>query len=431
MIKLKIGDNFLITTHKDRDIDKFIPYMMGCFHLHNKIALGIDLQGHTGGFEEYIDFVVKDPCTELYILLSVDWNSIDSYSRNTFKSVIKDIMLYLKNKKPGCRVHIIKMTGGMITREYKLAKQIYTSLRSDKDSILYNLSHLDEYKHFQTRYKAIPGELRVINDSLKQMSKVKKVSDRLVTLKDIEYLNLIDTAELAGSDLIINIKPQKIFCSEPLGLCFSKNDFNNNPYLFKATSYLYQGYTFGMVGTRVAIHSDFRPEFIETLDHQWDDMMERNNWSSVGYMHFGKGHLCGGEFNDVMAHTSEHGLEYYFICFKQYITTANIRDYAGKKVWWYPIYDNEGKMVYCAALDILRDALLKGGLDSETKEKVKNMSWEEFQAWRLKKGLSFRRLDTRYISENVSSYSGKTDVFLEVCQEKDPELYKKITKGAK
>ena len=95
------------------------------------------------------------------------------------------------------------------------------------------------------------------------------------------------------------------------------------------------------------------------MDHQWDDMMKRNNWSTIGYT-FGQNHLCGGEFNDVMAHTAEHGLEYFFMCFKQYITTANMRDYAGRKVWWYPIYDKDGKMMYCAALDILRDTIKTG-----------------------------------------------------------------------
>ena len=186
-----------------------------------------------------------------------------------------------------------------------------------------------------------------------------------------------------------------------------------------------------MVGTRILVRPDFRPEFIETVDHQFDDMFARNNWSNIGYLHFGKGHLCGGEFNDVMAHTSEHGLEYYFICLKQYITTANMRDYAGRKVWWYPIYDKQGKMVYCAGLDILRDYVLNSGISREEKEKVEKMSWEELQTWRHNHKVRFGDFNTQWGSDSVGSYSGKDDNFLEVCKVKDPALYEEIMKGAR
>lgn len=434
MIKLKIGDNFLITNTRDEEATTFITYIMGCFHLHNKTIVGIDAKALYTDLADYYNFIKQERLTELYVL--VNFNSLQKIGITTigsWRSLFGSVMERLQADNPQTNIKVIKIHNQLNTKEYKLAQDIFLALSKDKKSILHQLKHLDEYKQFQTRFKAIPGELKVVHDSLKQMSKIKKVCDRNVTLKDLEYLDLIEKAELLGGDLMIQIKPLPIYPSEPLGKCIAKSSFESNPYLFKAASALYQGGTFGMVGTRIIVHPDFRPEFLETVDHQWDDMMKRNNWSTIGYLHFGQNHLCGGEFNDVIAHTAEHGLEYYFICLKQYITTANMRDYAGKKVWWYPIYDKEGKMMYCAALDILRNTILKvGGFSEETEQKIKDMSWEEFQKWRLSKGYSFNRLDTNYVSENISGYTdnGQGDMFLNVCQTKDPELYKKIMEGA-
>ena len=60
------------------------------------------------------------------------------------------------------------------------------------------------------------------------------------------------------------------------------------------------------------------------------------------------------------------------------------------------------------------------------------MSWEDFQQWRLNKGYGFNRLETQYTSDNISTYTdnGQGDMFLNVCRERDPELYKKIMEGA-
>ena len=434
MIKLKIGDNFLITNTRDEEVNTFIPYIMGCFHLHNKNIFGLDARILYTDISEYVNFIKQERLSELFMLVNFDsLRRMSGNSITNWQVLMANCIQCLQDACPQMSIKVIKIHNQLRSKEYKLAQDMYFALCKDKKSILYHLKHLDEYKVFQTRFKAIPGELKVVNDSLKQMGKIKKVCDRNVTLTDLEYLNLIEKAELSGPDLIVQIKPVEIYPSEPLGKCISKSSFENNPYLFKAASALYQGGNFGMVGTKVIIHPDFRPEFIETIDHQWDDMMKRNNWSTIGYLHFGQNHLCGGEFNDVMAHTAEHGLEYFFMCFKQYITTANMRDYAGRKVWWYPIYNKDGKMMYCAALDILRDKIIKtGSVSEETREKLMAMSWEDFQQWRLNKGYGFNRLETQYTSDNISTYTdnGQGDMFLNVCRERDPELYKKIMEGA-
>lgn len=432
MIKLKIGDNYLLTTHKDAEMKNFVVYVMGCFKLHGKTIIGLDLKNHCSpDYTEYFKAIREANPSELYMLVNVPDIKRDEFVYQSFQQSLRTFLYTLREQMPTTKPRVIRINNLMDSKEFAIASQLFNTLSMDKKSLLAHLDKLDEYKTFSNRYKAIPGELKVINESIKTMSKEKKVCDRVITLRDLEYLQLIDEAHLEGESLVLTIKPLNIFPSEPFGKCFDKRSYENNKYLFRAASYLYRGYNFGMVGTRILVRPDFKPEFIETTDHQFDDMFAKNNWSNIGYLHFGKGHLCGGEFNDVIAHTSEHGLEYYFICLKQYITTANMRDYAGRKVWWYPIYDENGKMVYCAGLDILKDYLLSAGIPREEKEKIEKMSWEELQTWRHNHKVRFGDFNTQWGSDSVGSYSGKDDNFLEVCKVKDPALYEEIMKGAR
>lgn len=437
MIKLKIGDNYLITTQQDLNSKDFIIYMMSCFKAHNKLVLGFDVIYHLqDDFSDYLKAVKEEQPRELFILMNPIFTVPIPFKKKQEQQIAKKLSIFItriKNGNPDINIKVIRIGEKIHSREFKLASTVYESLRQDKKSILNHLESLDEYKGFANRFKAIPAELKVINENIKALSKEKKVCDRVITLESLNYLNLIDNVSLSGKDLIVTIKPIQINPSEPFGKCIYKDGFRNK-YLAKTTEYLYKGYHFGMVGTKIAIRTDFRPEFIETLDHTWDDMFVRNNWSNIGYLHFGKGHLCGGEFNDVIAHTGEHGLEYYFVCLKSYISTANVRDYAGKKVWWYPIYDDNGKLVYCAALDILRDCLLgSGSITSQTKNEIKDMDWEQFLRWKKDHGIDYSIIPREKYSENVNfGYSGRDgDSFLEYCKENNPELYKELEEGAR
>ena len=149
--------------------------------------------------------------------------------------------------------------------------------------------------------------------------------------------------KMHGSGLRLTIKPLAITPSEPLGEVFEACYFRSNPYLYKAASYIYQGCHFGMPATEIEIDTTFRLRFIKTLDHRFDKMFSSHNWSKIGYPHFGDGGFCAGEFNDTMAHAREYELGYFFISLKQYLGTANMRDLAGVKVFWYPIYNNDNE----------------------------------------------------------------------------------------
>ena len=430
MIKLKIGDNYLITTYEDKAIKDYIIYMMGCFTKHNKVALGINFSPdyHHG---QYTKMIREENLTTVYLLIYDIYRDNLTKKPTMLQHIMSQYVRMYQQECPNVKFYVINIDKYKNTREFKLAKQVYETLESDKNSLVSRLNKLDSYKNFSTRFKSIPDEIRVINDNIKQMAQEKKVTENVCSLDSLAYLNLIDKAHLEGSHLILDLKPTYILPSEPLGKCMTLSSFEHNPYLVKAAKYLYQGYKFGMVPTRVAIRSNFTPEFIETLDHRFDDIFAKHNWSNIGYPHFGINHFCGGELNDVIAHTAEHGLEYFFICFKQYITTANMRDYAGRKVWWYPIYDDEGKIVYCAGLDILRDNILNQDIPESEKERIKNMSWEEFLQWRENHDVYFFNTSVRNVPNDGDSYSGKDDMFIEYCKTHDPELYEKLKEGVR
>jgi len=424
MIKLKIGNNYLITTRKDNNFETYVSYMISMFQGDNKIAVGYFLDGVGNPNPQSEDLVkainIEKP-RELYILF-LNPNYKSKVTRNLS---VGNFISAIKEANPGIIIHTIVINNQTKRRQYKIGNHLYNALRADSKSILKHVDQLDEYKRMAMRYKAIPAEIKVINDNLKQLSKEKQVNTKTITLKDLEYLNMIDSIEPTMDKLYVTIKPLPINPSEKLGLCISLEDFKQNPYLAKAAEFIYKGCHFRMVGTKISINTQFRPEFIETLDHSWDRMFRMNNWSSIGYPHFGLGHLCGGEFNDVMVHTPEHGLEYYFLCLKQYLTTANMRDFAGKKVWWYPIYNDNGELVYSAPLDALRDLYV--GRNPE----IKDLSWWELKKWFEDRGIDYCEIPHKYISEVINTgYSGKEDNFLKYCQEFKKDLYNELMKGA-
>lgn len=433
MIRLKVGDNYLVCNEKETYISYPITFLMSCFNKHNSTAIAVVFDGKRfmtsqTFIKEATDALkmLKESSIpkEVYLLyIKID---VKPTKRSYFVSPIPFYINVLREE--GIQVKVIDLNHIINKREFKIGLDVYNTLSRDKNSLLYHLPQLGDYKKISARQKNILPELKVVENNIKNLSKEKKTFDRKITLKDLEYLHLIDDVKLLNTGSIqVDIKPLFLFPSEKLGQCISRMCFEENPYLFKAASYIYQGYNFGMVGTRININTKFTPEFIETHNHDFDDMFKINNWSTIGYLHFGKGHLCGGEFNDVIAHTAEHGLEYYFLCLKQYITTANIRDYAGYRIWWYPIYDKDWNLVYCAGLDHLRNVLIRETSNENLKEELSNMSIQEFLDWKKLHDINFGDYNFQYRSTNINfcNNTGK-DNFLEVCKAKDIDLYNRI-----
>ena len=444
MLKLKIGQNYLLIDHTRRDPSNYvaIAYMMGCFRGHNKVACYLTNQTN---IRDLAKMVNESHISSLHLL----WNMEFKHNKNKIKrlkgrsyiegmamyyeqirynkNAIKDRIHELQELVPNLKIKVISMNNMFQSGEYRAAVALMKVLKKDTTNILSVLDNLEIYKKMSQRYAAIPKELEVINNDIKRLDKEIKVCDRMATVESLKYLRLIKEAEMKDGYLYLTIHPLPINLSEKMGEVFEPNAFKDNPYMFKAASYIYSGCHFKMPETRIRINTNFRPEFIETLDHRFDNMFKAHNWSTIGYPHFGINHLCGGEFNDTMAHGKEYGLEYYFISLKQYLTTANMRDCAGVKVWWYPIYDKNENMVYCAGLDNLIENYIKTN-DLVLYQKLQNMSWEEKATALSNYSFNYERV-MRYGAGNYRySYKGP-DAFLQVCKEQDIDLYNKIMKG--
>ena len=441
MLKLKIGQNYLIIDHTRRESANYqaIAYMMGCFKGQNKVACYLTNETN---IRDLVKIVNESHLDSLYVLWSMNIKQTKAsirklagrmqiegwamyYEQITYtKDCIKKRLEELKALAPNLKVKVISMNSMFQSGEYKAGKALMEVLRKDKTNILSVLDNLEIYKRMSQRYAAIPKELEVINNDIKRLDREIKVCDRVATVDSLSYLHLIKHAELKNGYLYLTIHELPINLSEKMGEVFEPGAFKTNPYMFKAASYIYSGCHFKMPETEIRINTSFRPEFVQTLDHRFDNMFRAHNWSTIGYPHFGLNHLCGGEFNDSMAHGKEYGLEYYFLSLKQYLTTANMRDCAGVKVWWYPIYDKNEKMVYCAGLDNLMENYIKF-TNPDFYNDLQEMDWEDRATALATCSFNDNRV-MRYGAGNYSySYKGP-DAFL---KEQDIDLYNKIMKG--
>lgn len=425
MLKLKIGQNYLYT-HKGLSkltLKQGLSFIMSNVKGKGKVCFILERKLTSSVLEELCKTIKQDRVEELWVLTQID-TTINEAEKvlviQDLKRRILDFGAYVKVEVPNIKIHYIKMDVSYNKKVRSIAGHIVDGLMLDKNSILHYYDILDNYKTFKQRMEQIPGEIKAIDEGIKQIKKKNKTCDRKIGLKTLEPLKLIKQANIVGNDLVLSLHPQKIKPSEKLGTWITKDTFKNNKYIREVAKWLYSGYDFGIKETIIKITPEFKPVFLDTLDHGFDYMMRKNNWSSVGFLHFGIDHLCGGEFNDVIARAREYGMEYYFIAFKQYITTANVRDYAGKKVWWYPIYDDNGSIAYCAALDIYRDHIP----NDEDKELCKNMSWDEL--------LEFSNNHKQYwdfipsklnSSELPTNFSQREDGYLKYLEEEDIELY--------
>ena len=139
MIKLKIGDNFLITSNNDLNHRYFITYMMGCFEGHNKTVIGLDIFGHNGkasfeinldnGFDDYIKAIKSDKVKELFIL--VHKNIPNDYPKDSYIIIIKAFLQKLLLSIPDIRYKIIKIEER--NEDNKKVKVVYVESKNKKD----------------------------------------------------------------------------------------------------------------------------------------------------------------------------------------------------------------------------------------------------------------------------------------------------------
>ena len=180
MIKLKIGDNFLITSNEDRLMREFVVYMMSSFNQQGQTVLGLDIVGHNyktplrkkpSGvmqYDDYIKFIKNENIHTLWIITQLP--NYTSTDKNIFKLELHDFLNTLRTTIPTLEYRVIKLNDKSNTREYNLGQKMYDALKEDSTSILHYIDKLDEYKQLSNRYRAIPAELKVINESIKKRS---------------------------------------------------------------------------------------------------------------------------------------------------------------------------------------------------------------------------------------------------------------------
>ena len=449
MLKLKIGKNYLITDYNSIDkerIYKNIAFIMTYFNKENKILLSADyLYNPYPDPVEVVKILRTIGTDEIYLLTYLDLSPNRIKQEKAFnrdvkthkkeliynlRNILKDYIKTLHQLNPNLKIKIIPINRYDNRKLEKIGIKLLQVLEQDSNSIVSSLNILDDYKMASTRMNEIPKEIQIVDNDIKKLQKDTTNEINHATLDSLKYLNLIDDAKISDNNLIITLKELPIYPSEELGKVFAKSAFIENPYLFKTAKYIYKGGHFKMGKTVIKIDKNFYLHFVKAVDNTFNNMLEYHNWSGVGYPHFGNNGFCAGEFNDAIANCKRYGLEYYFIALKQYLTTANMRDLAGYKVWWYPIYDNNENLVYCAGFDILLNEKLKFN-NPEQYERIKDLPWKEKIKELVYISFNDNRI-SRYSGSNLCyTHINDTDKFLELLKEKEPEEYKEIMKGRK
>ena len=187
MIKLKIGDNYLITTYEDKAIKDYIIYMMGCFTKHNKVALGINFSPdyHHG---QYTKMIREENLTTVYLLIYDIYRDNLTKKPTMLQHIMSQYVRMYQQECPNVKFYVINIDKYKNTREFKLAKQVYETLESDKNSLVSRLNKLDSYKNFSTRFKSIPDEIRVINDNIRLKTNIHITIRAIRKMYDIEFI---------------------------------------------------------------------------------------------------------------------------------------------------------------------------------------------------------------------------------------------------
>lgn len=420
MLKLRIGDNYLLTKKDSLRVDESIAYMMGCFKGAGKLVAVCGVETER---EEIIKNVVDSGVSEVYIIIKIR----GAYGIRGRSRLSREVALALKKAVPNIKVKFLRIDRPLKSKEGKLARMAVHALMEDEKSILYYLDKLETYKAFSKRQKEAVGELKAVNENIEHLSKGEDEPAKTITLKELEHLNLIDEAIVEGDCLRLKIKPLAITPSELCGKVFPASVFAKYPFLVKVATHLYQGCHFKMVGTEISINYNLIPSFVRTLDDQFDDFFKHLNCFGVGYPHIGERGYCGGEFTSAIQSAKKEGLEYYLLCLKQYLTTANVRDYAGKAIWLYPLYNDKGELVYSAGLDFLRKQIVSSPKYKDRADEINAMSFSEFQKFRKKEGISFN-IQPSFDLGSETKNMGDKDGFEQYCRTSAPDLYEALFK---
>ena len=141
MIKLKIGDNYLLTTHRDAEMKNFVVYVMGCFKLHGKTIIGLDLKNHCSpDYTEYFKAIREANPSELYMLVNVPNIKQDEFVYQSFQQSLRTFLYTLREQMPTTKPRVIRINNLMDSKEYEIA------INPELIEVKYNLEELKNAK---------------------------------------------------------------------------------------------------------------------------------------------------------------------------------------------------------------------------------------------------------------------------------------------
>ena len=123
MIKLKIGDNYLITSARDELINTYVPFMMGCFFQHNCVAIAHPVSTLTETVQEYIKAVKESGATNFFLLVD-DVSKKQISVRNYVSPMMKVFIDDLRASIPNIKIKVIDIT----KKEKEISENRFTYL---------------------------------------------------------------------------------------------------------------------------------------------------------------------------------------------------------------------------------------------------------------------------------------------------------------
>ena len=175
MLKLKIGQNYLLIDHTRRDPSNYvaIAYMIGCFRGHNKVACYLTNQTN---IRDLAKMVNESHISSLHLLWNMEFkhnkNKIKQLKGRSYvegmamyyeqirynKNAIKDRIHELQELVPNLKIKVISMNNMFQSGEYRAAVALMEVLKKDTTNILSVLDNLEIYKKMSQRYASIPKE---------------------------------------------------------------------------------------------------------------------------------------------------------------------------------------------------------------------------------------------------------------------------------
>ncbi len=422
MLRLKVGKNTLLTLDESKlsnsNTINSVAFMSAFLKGSNVFCL--DVSSFIDGYknrsivEKELKEIVKMGILDITFL--VDLENVQNRSDILFrKAGISYIDRTLKKENELIKIKVITINKYKKSLVFLTAREMIKNLELDERWLASKLEKIPSYKEATKRSASINEEIQVIDKEIKKIQD-KKNQDTInkVSFNRLKKMKLFSDVQIASNgNLSLTINPMHIIPSEPLGRMFRMKDIEENKYLYNAIKYNYLGYKFLAPSTIIEIDKSFSPKVVEVVDKRFINLLEEIGWGGPGYCHFGLRAKCLGEFSSAVSGARDYGIEYYLLSLKQYITTANVNDSAGCRVWAWPLVDENNNIVYSALLDNVKHYYTD----------MSDKSYDEILDFMVKENSICASIYSGLSPATISYCRQGQDNFLILCEKREPEIY--------